>query len=524
MENAGNAVPGSLEYWALQKPDEAAIIEGGASLTWKEWNRQANQLAHALAQMGLKKNDIAAVRTQTRMEWFVANRALTKLGCSTLTVNWRLTPSELRYMLEDSGAKALIFDDPDPSVIVNELKDINLKGWITMDQDKAVEGTHRFEDLVAGNDAPERFASQQRPPRILYTSGTTGKPKGVYLPEELLKKRRKEIAEYLEDLAKRTAVDLKETRTLLTLPLHHGAGPNAAERAHAKGNLVVLLRKYDAEKVLQLIDRYKITNWLIVPTMLSRLSALPIETLEKYDVSSLRLLSSGAAPFPATLKKWLIDYFGPDCLYESYGSSETGLVTLMTPDQFSKKLESSGKPYKHVYISVRDEEGNELPPGETGELWIKTPLTIERYLNREALGRDSLDENGYFRVGDVGYVDEEGYLYITDRKKDMIISGGVNIYPAEIEAVLLKHPGILDAAVIGIPHDDFGEQVMAVCEKRQNSQVDVEELLQFCAQELASYKRPRIIKFVDELPRNAMGKILKKKLKEPYWKEREKHI
>lgn len=524
MNFTSNIVPGSLEYWANEKPDDVAIIEDERSLTWKEWNRQANQLAHALAEMGIKKNDIVAVRTQTRIEWFIANRALTKLGCSTLTVNWRLTPSELRYMLEDSGAKALIFDDSDPSEIVNELHDVNLIAWITIDQEKAIKGTYRFEDLVAGHDAPERFASTQRPPRILYTSGTTGKPKGVYIPEELQKQRRKEILEYLEDMNEKMTVNLKETRTLLTLPLHHGAGPNAAEKAHSKGNLVVLLRRYDAEKALQLIDRYKITNWPTVPTMLSRLSALPKETLEKYDVSSIRLLSSGAAPFPVTLKKWLIDYFGDDCLYESYGSSENGLVTLMTPDQFSKKLESSGKPYKHVYISVRDEEGNELPPGETGELWIKTPLTIEQYLNRGELDSDTLDEEGYFRVGDVGYLDEDGYLYITDRKKDMIISGGVNIYPAEIEAVIRKHPAVLDVAVIGIPHDDFGEQVMAICEKRENSELNKEELLQFCEKELASYKRPRVIEIVHELPRNAMGKVLKNKLREPYWEERGKRI
>jgi long-chain acyl-CoA synthetase len=185
---------------------------------------------------------------------------------------------------------------------------------------------------------------------------------------------------------------------------------------------------------------------------------------------------------------------------------------------------SSGMPYKHVSIEVRDANGATLPDGETGELWIRTPTTLGSYLNGHALGSDAMDANGYFRVGDVGYLDADGYLYITDRAKDLIISGGVNIYPAEIESVLIRHPALLDVAVIGIPDEEFGEQVKAICELKRERAVDAEELKRFAAEHLASYKRPKSFEFVAELPRNTMGKILKRELRDPYWIGKERQV
>ncbi|WP_077213204.1 class I adenylate-forming enzyme family protein [Bacillus dakarensis] len=519
-------IAGSLEYWAQQKPNEPAIIdESGNELTWKDWNDKANQLAEAFIQKGINPLDIVAVRSHIRKEWFIINRAFAKIGCSTLTVNWRLTPSEVRYMIEDSGAKAIVFDDEDPVSFTNELKDMNLNAWLTIGTNHSIPGVDRIEDIISRTTAPLRFADGKKVPKIVYTSGTTGKPKGVHLPLTLLKEREKEITEYMLDMEKAKKVSPSpENKTLLTLPLHHGAGPHAAELAHSKGNTVVLLKRFNPERSLQLIEQYKISTWVTVPTMLKRVAALPKEILEKYDVSSITFLSCGAAPVSSVLKQWAISYFGENVLYESYGSSETGLVSLIPPDMIMVKLGSSGRPYKNVHVSVRDEQGNPLPQGVPGELWIKSPMTIESYLNREPLGPDTLDKQGYFRVGDVGYLDEDGYLYITDRKKDMIISGGVNIYPAEIESVLLKHPAIQDVAVIGIPHDDFGEQVKAFCELKTGANISENELHEFSKKELAVYKLPRSIEIVQELPRNTMGKLLKNELRAQYWRERERNI
>ena len=211
-------------------------------------------------------------------------------------------------------------------------------------------------------------------------------------------------------------------------------------------------------------------------------------------------------------------------LSEGYGSTETGMITRLPADMQRLKPGSSGKPFRHVVIEVRDSEGRVLPAGETGELWVRTPTTLAGYLNGSDLGSDTMDANGFFRVGDVGYLDSDGYLYITDRAKDLIISGGVNIYPAEIEVALQRHPAVLDVAVIGIPDDEYGEQVKAFCELKPGQRATADELQQFAAAHLASYKRPKTIEFVSELPRNTMGKILKRELRAPYWNDRERKV
>jgi long-chain acyl-CoA synthetase len=286
----------------------------------------------------------------------------------------------------------------------------------------------------------------------------------------------------------------------------------------------VLLRRFDPERALQLIERHRVTDWSSVPTMLTRISTLPPEVLARYDVSSLKHLGVGAAPVPYALKEWVFGYFGEGCLSEGYGTTETGMVTHLSAQMQRAKPGSSGKPFKQVSIEIRSGEGAVLPPGAVGEVWVRTPNTLERYLNESSLDAAQLDAQGFFRVGDVGYLDSDGYLYITDRLKDMIISGGVNIYPAEIEAVLLKHPAVLDAAVIGIPDAEFGEQVKAFCELRPGASATPAELLEFASRDLATYKRPKSLEVLPELPRNTMGKLLKRELRAPYWIGRERQI
>jgi len=515
-----SAPEGSCEHWADVKPDEIAIIEADRTLTYRAWNDAANRLANALASFGLVAGDIVVARTHIRIEWAILASAVGKLGGSLLGLNWRLTPAEVRYVLTNSQARALMCDDAEPALLASAVAELPMKVLVSIDA--PAPGFVDFKTLLEAEATP-RIAAKD-PPLIVYTSGTTGLPKGVVMGRRSPHYTEAQVAEYQRDVRQSRRSPAEGGVTLVTMPMHHGSGPAQLWGARASGRKIVLLRRFDPEAALALIDKYKVTDWGSVPTMLKRIAALPPEVLRKYDVSSLRHVSVGAAPVPYSLKEWVLAHFGEGVLSEGYGSTETGMVTRLTPEMQRAKPGSSGTPYVHVAIEVRDADGRTLPHGETGELWIRTPTTLGSYLNGTALGADQLDANGFFRVGDVGYLDADGYLYITDRAKDLIISGGVNIYPAEIEGVLLRHPAILDVAVIGIPDDEFGEQVKAICEPKPGHTVSADELMTFAAQHLASYKRPKSIDFCAELPRNTMGKILKRELRDPYWIGRERKV
>lgn len=513
-------VHGTLEYWAQEKPDAVAVIDGDTRLTFGQWNDAANRVANALAARGIAAGDIVVMRTHIRHEWNIVASALAKLGCSLLGLNWRLTPSEVQYVLANSGAHALVCDDADPTALLSAIDALPIKARVSLDAD--VDGFTHYRTLLAGDAAP-RFA-QKDPPLIIYTSGTTGLPKGVTMGRRSKHFTDEQVLEYQRDVRNARRSEAEHPAVLVTMPVHHGAGPAQIWGALKSGRTMVLMRRFDPEQALALIQQFKITDWNSVPTMLKRIAGLPKDTLAKYDVSSIKHLSVGAAPVPYSLKEWVLDYFGEHCLSEGYGSTETGMVTRLTPDMQRKKPGSSGRPFLHVGIEVRDADGRVLPPNATGELWIRTPTTIDSYLSGGRLAGDMLDERGFFRVGDVGYLDDEGFLFITDRAKDLIISGGVNIYPAEIEVAIMKHPAIQDVAVIGIPDDEFGEQVKAFCELKPGHSLTSEALQSFLTDHLASYKRPKQIEFVSELPRNTMGKILKRELRAPYWQGRERKV
>jgi long-chain acyl-CoA synthetase len=514
--------PGSLEYWARQQPDAPAVIEGERVLTWRQWNDEADRLAEGLARRGIVAGDIVVTRMQIRPEWPIASAALGKLGCRLLGLNWRLTPAETHYILSNSGAHALICDDAHPTALAPALEGLGLKLAVSIDA--PAQGFAAYADLIAEAPAAPRFAPGN-PPLILYTSGTTGLPKGVVMGGDRSRdtdETLRQLREYQESVAGGRAPP-RGAVTLVTLPMHHGAGPGAVWGTTGRGNAIVMLRRFDPEEALRLIEKHKVAAWTGVPTMYKRLAALPSEVVDRYDVASIKALGVGAAPVPYSLKEWIIARFGP-VLSEGYGATETGMLTTLPPEMQTKKPGSSGLPYRHVTISIRDGDGRDLPAGEEGEIWVRTPVVIAGYLNAQALGADTLDPGGFFRTGDVGRLDEEGYLFITDRAKDMIVSGGVNIYPAEIEAAIIRHPAIQDVAVIGVPDEEFGEQVKAYAELKPGRSADEAEILAHCRDLLASYKRPRSIEFVAELPRNTMGKLLKRELRDPHWKGRERNV
>jgi long-chain acyl-CoA synthetase len=515
------ARPGSLEYWAREQPDAAALIEGDRVVTWKAWNDEADRLAHGFGQLGLKAGDVLVTRMQIRPEWPITSAAAAKLGCRILGLNWRLTPSETRYVLSNSGAHAIVCDDADPAALAPAFDGLDLKFALSIDA--AAEGFATYASIIAETPHEPRFA-EGNPPLILYTSGTTGLPKGVVMGGRDLgdPKVRQQMLEYQQSVAG-SRPQVRGDIQMITLPMHHGAGPATIWGSQARGNTMVLLRRFDPEEALRLIEKHRVSVWTGVPTMYKRIAGLPSEVVARYDVSSIRSLGVGAAPVPFALKEWIIGHFG-SCLAEGYGATETGMLTALEPQMQTKKPGSSGLPHTHVHISIRNDAGAELTPGEEGEIWVKTPVVIGGYLNGKPLDADTLDENGFFRTGDVGHVDADGYLFITDRAKDMIVSGGVNIYPAEIEAAIIRHPAVQDVAVIGVPDEEFGEQVKAFCELKPGRVAEPAEILAHCAEALASYKRPRTLEIVAELPRNTMGKLLKRELRDPYWKGRERNV
>lgn len=513
-------VPNSVEHWSSVLPDKIAFVEGDRTVTWAQLNELADRFAHGLAKRGVKAGDIVVVRTQIRIEWPVIVEALAKLGCALIGLNWRLTPSETQYVLANSGAQIVICDDPEPSALRESFEGLAIKLAVSID--RSAEGFVDYADVLS-EAPPQQYYGAGRPRLILYTSGTTGLPKGVASAVQADPGMAAKSAEYLQDVAQ-TRRFKPDTTVLLTLPMHHGAGPSQVWNATAVGATTVMLRKFDPREALRLIDKHRVTNWTGVPTMFKRVASLPNEVLACFDVASIRALQIGAAPVPVELKKWISSYFGEGVLSEAYGATEVGMISYLPPELHKTKAGSSGKPHKHVDVSIRDKDGNSLPPDTVGEIWIRSPVTIRNYLNAPPLGADIIDADGYFRVGDVGLVDDDGYIFITDRAKDMIIAGGVNIYPAEVEVAILRHPDVQDAAVIGIPDDEFGEQVKAFCELKPGRQASEASILEFCRDHLASYKRPRSISIVDELPRNTMGKLLKRELREPYWAGREKKI
>ena len=520
------AAPDPLQLYADSAPDRAAVIEGDAVTTYAELNREVNRLVNGLAALGVHEGEVAVWCGPNSREVIAFMHAARKLGLMAVPLAYRFTPDEMAYVIDNSGA-ALVVVDAEQAPVVAELE-----GRVPKLREIVVHrGDHpgfRSWDAVLAlgtADEPPPSGAEGLGATMIYTSGTTGKPKGA--------RRTRTDRELVFALLQELRMGFDEIH-LTTGPLYH-SGPNAfALLSMSLGGTVVVMRKFDAREWVRLVREHRVTSTFSAPTQLKRIVSLPDDVLAQADCSSMRTLIANAAPVPYALKQEVIEKLGEGFLFEVYGSTELGVDTVLSPEDQLRKPGSCGRPYGNIQLKVVDEAGRECPPGEPGELYIRTTLAMDGYHetpeqlselddHAAAGGRDEpAGSRGteWKSVGDVARIDDEGFVYICDRMKDMIISGGMNIYPAEIEAVLYSHPDVMDAAVFGVPDDEWGEKVHAVVQPRAGREIDLVTLGAFVDDRLAGYKRPRSWELRDELPRTESGKLLKRLLRDEHWSGR----
>ncbi len=491
---------------AATRPNKLALICGERSLTYAGLNTRANRVANALRSLGVQAGDRVAVMVHNSIEGLEIGAGLSKLAAMNVPVNYRLREHEVAYVVNDSEAKVVVAG-PELVQVVEQAR-AEVPGepvYIAIGGDAPAGWLHYEELLETASEHPP-VGNAALGLTVNYTSGTTGHPKGAYRPAGVPAQDLLRIVQTFE---------LSESDVhLLAGPVYHSAPGFFASIHLLMGATIVVQPRFDEAEALQLIDRHHITNTFMAPTLLQRLCDVPDEVIVAFDTSSLQTIILGAAPCPYALKVRAVERFG-QCLWEFYGATETAFVTILWPEDQLRKPGSCGKVAPGQEIRLLDAAGELVPDGVPGEIWTRSPWLAEYYHKPEATARSMRD--GFFSVGDIAYRDSEGYYYICDRKIDMIISGGVNIYPAEIEAALAAHPAVLDVAVIGVPDAHWGESVKAVVALRPGKSASANELIAFCSERLADYKKPRSVDFVDELPRNPAGKLLKNKIREPYW-------
>jgi long-chain acyl-CoA synthetase len=498
----------ALAAWAAVQPDEPAIVSALGHRTFAQLNARANQLARALRSRGLAKGDGVAVVCRNRPEFAEVYAAVQRSGLRLTTVNWHLTGAEAAYIVDDCEAKALIADTQ-LGDLAGAAAAAAPRAQVRLAVGGPIEGFEDYDAALAPED-PADIPDPSLGGSMLYTSGTTGRPKGVYRPTP----PRTNAALASLALSGYRPGDVH----LCTGPLYHAA-PLAFSLAAplAAGAGVVLMDGWDAEDTLRLIERHRVTHTHMVPTMFHRLLSLPEDVRSRYDISSLRFVIHGAAPCPVPVKRRLIEWLGP-IVFEYYAATE-GTGTFVTSEDWLARPGTVGRPVPDDQVVVGDDEARELPRGEVGLVWLKAPEVGAFEYFKDQAKTESSYRGRYFTLGDVGRMDEDGYLYLTDRSANLIISGGVNIYPAEVDAVLLEHPAVGDAATIGVPNDEWGEEVKAVVELQPGvapTPALAAELIEFCRGRLAHYKCPRSVEFIDELPRQDNGKIYKRLLRDRY--------
>ena len=515
-------MPDFLTLYGQVQPDKPAVIDDRAngpvtSLTYAQLNEQANRLANVLIDLGARPGATKVVWCgQNSIPLVTMVNAARKLGVTAVPLNYRLSDEEAAYVTDHCDATIVYVDAEFAPMFERIRPQIPQVAHILVFDGTVPAGMTNVDELIAAASAaePEIPESTEAGATMIYTSGTTGKPKGAF-------RRGAANAEQVGGMIGLIGYTPDDVY-VPTGPLYHSGPGGFMGIAQALGQTVVLQRKFSPEDWLRIVDTYKVSSTFAAPTPIRMICTLPDEVKAKYDTSSMKRMIANAAPWSFALKQMYLADFPHDSLFEVYGSTELGVNCILEPADQLRKPGSCGKPAPMVEVKLFDDDGNEVTgigPDHPGELFVKSPSVFADYYKQHDK-YEADRKHGYQTVGDVAYRDDEGYFYICDRKKDMIISGGMNIYPAEIEGALESHRDIYEAAVFGIPSDEWGESVHAVVVQREDAGLSEADVIAHAREHLAGYKVPRSITWSDELPKTGSGKILKRELRAPFWADR----
>ena len=508
-----------LSITAAIVPDRHAIVFDGSRITFGQLAERVNRLANALADIGVGAGDRVAVMQVNCNEYLESYFAAAKLDAICVPINFRARAEELVFMLNDSGVKTIILGQRYQDMLRTIKPELTtLEHQITLEAPG--EGFLFYDELLEKASTEERFptADDKDTTIIMFTAGTTGTPKGVMLSHN-------SFSSYI--LANVESVDMESAeKNILTVPLHHIAGIQAVMAAIYGGRTLVLQRQFDEEGWMKLVQDEKVNRAMMVPTMLKRLMDQP--TFKDYDLSSLQVITYGAAPMPLEVIKKAIVEFPTTRFINAFGQTETAsTITMLPPDAHDihegdpdyevkmKRLGSIGKPLPDVEVLIVNEDGKEVAIGENGEIVARGERLMKGYWNREEATKETL-RGGWLYTGDLGYWDDEGYIFLSGRAKDFLKRGGEMIAPEEVEQIIMSHPAVDEAAIIGIPDVEWGERVRAIVVKKPGAELTAEEVIEHCRPRMAGFKRPEDVIFIDELPRNPMGKVLKRVLREEF--------
>ena len=512
----------------------ARVYSGDRQRSHVEINDNSMKAAAGFAALGAQADAGIGVMLRNDFAFYEAAKAAAHAGSFYVPINWHFKGDEVTYLLENSNSKILVIhadllpqiEDAVPEdvkvLVVPTPAEVASSYGLPDGACNVPEGMTNWDTWLADQTALEKPA-EDAPGAMFYTSGTTGRPKGV----KRTKVDPSVAAEAMQTIMMAamqawgfTSMDI---RTVVTGPMYHSAPNSYANASQNMGLYTVLQPRFDAEDFLRLVEQHKLTHAIMVPTMFVRLLALPDDVKNKYDISSLQFITHGAAPCSPEVKCQMIDWFGP-VINEYYGGTEMGLVSAVNSADALERPGTVGKALTGATIKIFDDEGNELGPNEVGDIYVGMKGMPDFTYHGHEEKRAEIGRQGLVCIGDVGCLDEDGYLFLRDRKIEMVISGGVNIYPAEVEATLVTMPGVADCAVFGIPDAEFGESLCAHVELEDGVAMDAAEVTAFMRAEVAGYKVPRTIEFADELPREDSGKIWKKKLRAPYWEGMDRQI
>jgi long-chain acyl-CoA synthetase len=509
-------IPGFWNF-ALQDPDRVAIVDhDGSRISFGALRDRVNQLSHALRELAPGDNAQIAAVTSNRADFMTWVMACAQIGVRYTPISSHLTEAEIAYIVQDSGSDAVFVDAVTAKAAAPAARASGLDEDHVISLDPGL-GLPTLDELIAGQPTelpPDRLTGTS----MLYTSGTSGRPKGVKPDrrEAVPELAAMRIAGNLTRWGIDPLAEVGQGICLVTSPLYHAAPIAYTTLALHLGHTCVIMSRFDAMKSLELVEAERVTWMHVVPTMMKRWLDLDESVTREMDLRSLRWILHGAAPCPVDVKRRIIEWMGP-IVYEYYAATEAG-GTIILPDDWMEHPGSVGRPWGEAAIRILSDDGDDLPAGEAGMIYMRNLRPFIYHNDPEKTQAAQADGGEFVTVGDYGYVDDEGYLWLLDRRTDLVISGGVNVYPAEIEAKLLEHPAVADAGAVGIPHEDLGQTVLAVVEPRDRD-IDADELIEslhaFCKDNLGSAKRPRAI-VVGDVPRSATGKVLRRTLREQH--------